>query len=61
MKLWDLRKPDPVFTLDIGEEYISDMITNEAQKYLVCAGGDGILTSIDLKARYLYYYMFIIL
>ncbi|CAK1549860.1 unnamed protein product [Leptosia nina] len=54
VKLWDLRSQNPVFTLKIGEEYISDMITNEAQKYLVCAGGDGILTSIDLKASKIY-------
>lgn len=47
-----MRKQDPIFTLKIGEDYISDMTTNEAQKYLVCAGGDGTLTSIDLKARY---------
>lgn len=51
MKLWDLRKPDPIFTINIGNEYVSDMISNDAQKYLVCAGGDGTLTSIDLKAR----------
>ncbi|CAG4944885.1 unnamed protein product [Colias eurytheme] len=54
VKLWDMRKADPVFTLKIGEDYISDMITNEAQKYLVCAGGDGMLTSIDLKASKIY-------
>ncbi|XP_045762829.1 WD repeat-containing protein 55 homolog isoform X2 [Maniola jurtina] len=50
VKLWDLRRQDPIFAMKIGEEYISDMITNEAQKYLVCTGGDGMLTSIDLKA-----------
>ncbi|XP_045520685.1 WD repeat-containing protein 55 homolog [Pieris brassicae] len=54
VKLWDLRKKDPIFTLKIGEDYISDIITNEAQKYLVCAGGDGTLTSIDLKASKIY-------
>lgn len=51
VKLWDTRKADPIFTLKISEEYISDMITNDAQKYLVCTSGDGVLTSIDLKAR----------
>ncbi|XP_069357625.1 WD repeat-containing protein 55 homolog isoform X1 [Maniola hyperantus] len=54
VKLWDLRRQDPIFTIKIGEEYISDMITNEAQKYLVCTGGDGMLTSIDLKASKIY-------
>ncbi|XP_021205571.1 WD repeat-containing protein 55 homolog isoform X1 [Bombyx mori] len=54
VKLWDVRKPDPVFSIKIGEEYISDMITNDAQKYLVCSDGSGILTSIDLKASKIY-------
>uniref|UniRef100_A0A2A4K3F4 WD repeat-containing protein 55 homolog n=1 Tax=Heliothis virescens TaxID=7102 RepID=A0A2A4K3F4_HELVI len=54
VKLWDLRKPDPVFSIKIGEETVSDMITNDAQKYLVCASGDGILTSIDLKGSKIY-------
>lgn len=46
-----MRKPDPVFSIKIGDDHVSDMITNDAQKYLVCAAGDGVLTSIDLKAR----------
>ncbi|XP_049865977.1 WD repeat-containing protein 55 homolog isoform X2 [Pectinophora gossypiella] len=54
VKLWDIRKPDPVFTLKIGDEHVSDMITNDAQKYLVCAGGDGVLTTIDLKGSKIY-------
>ncbi|XP_068621172.1 WD repeat-containing protein 55 homolog [Battus philenor] len=54
VKLWDLRKPDSVFSIKTGEEYVSDMITNDAQKYLVCAGGDGVLTSIDLKGSKIY-------
>lgn len=41
-----------MFTIKIGEEYVSDMITNDTQKYLVCAGGDGVLTTIDLKGGY---------
>ncbi|CAH2066617.1 unnamed protein product, partial [Iphiclides podalirius] len=49
VKLWDLRKSNPLFSIKIGEEYVSEMITNDTQKYLVCAGGDGVLTSIDLK------------
>lgn len=51
VKLWDIRKPEPVFSIKVGEEHVSDMITNDAQKYLVCASGDGVLTSIDLKGR----------
>ncbi|CAH0726686.1 unnamed protein product, partial [Brenthis ino] len=54
VKLWDLRKQDAIFSIKVGEEYVSDMITNEAQKYLVCAGGDGMLTSIDLKGSKIY-------
>lgn len=54
VKLWDTRKPNPVFSINIGEEYVADMITNEAEKYLVCAGGDGILTTIDLKSSKIY-------
>ncbi|KAJ0181806.1 hypothetical protein K1T71_002528 [Dendrolimus kikuchii] len=54
VKLWDTRKRDPIFSIKIGEEYVSDMITNEAQKYLICAAGDGTLTSIDLKGSKIY-------
>ncbi|XP_053602445.1 WD repeat-containing protein 55 homolog [Plodia interpunctella] len=54
IKLWDLRKPGAIFSLKIGEDYVSDMITNDSQKYLVCAGGDGVLSSVDLKASKLY-------
>lgn len=54
VKLWDLRRQDAIFSIKVGEEYISDMITNEAQKYLVCAGGDGMLTTIDLKGSKIY-------
>ncbi|RVE47761.1 hypothetical protein evm_007516 [Chilo suppressalis] len=54
VKLWDMRKPDPIFSIKVGEEYVSDMVTNEAQKYLVCSGGDGVLTTVDLKASKIY-------
>ncbi|XP_050675855.1 WD repeat-containing protein 55 homolog isoform X2 [Leptidea sinapis] len=54
VKLWDTRKSEAVFTIKIGEEYVSDVVTTEAQKYLACSAGDGILTSIDLKASKIY-------
>ncbi|GBP40345.1 WD repeat-containing protein 55 homolog [Eumeta japonica] len=54
VKLWDMRKPEACFKIKIGEDNVADMITNETQKYLVCAGGDGALTSIDLKASKIY-------
>ncbi|KAG6454023.1 hypothetical protein O3G_MSEX008482 [Manduca sexta] len=54
VKLWDMRKETPVFNIKVGEEHVSDMLTNEDQKYLVCAGGDGVLNTIDLKGRKIY-------
>ncbi|XP_063838863.1 WD repeat-containing protein 55 homolog isoform X2 [Ostrinia nubilalis] len=54
VKMWDMRKADPIFSIKIGDEHVSDMITNDAQKYLVCAGGDGVLTCLDLKASKIY-------
>ncbi|XP_041978961.1 WD repeat-containing protein 55 homolog [Aricia agestis] len=54
VKLWDLRKQDPIFDIKVGEDHVADMITNESQKYLVCAGGDGLLTTIDLKGSKIY-------
>ncbi|OWR44900.1 putative WD-repeat protein [Danaus plexippus plexippus] len=54
VKLWDMRKQDAVFSIKVGEEHVSDMITNDAQKYLVCSGGDGVLTTIDLKGSKIY-------
>lgn len=53
VKLWDLRKKQqkPVFSLKKNEDFISDIITNEQQKHLVCSSGDGSLTTIDLAER----------
>ncbi|KAF2898961.1 hypothetical protein ILUMI_07222 [Ignelater luminosus] len=54
VKLWDLRvKKDEkaVFSLKKNEDYISDITSNEAQKYLLCSSGDGSLTTIDLQNR----------
>ncbi|CAG9784463.1 unnamed protein product [Diatraea saccharalis] len=54
VKLWDMRKPEPVFSIKVGDDYVSDLVTNEAQKYLVCSGGDGVLTTIDMRASKIY-------
>lgn len=40
-----------MFSLKKNEDYISDMITNEQQRHLVCSSGDGSLTTIDLGER----------
>lgn len=54
IKLWDLRtkQQSSIFSLKKNEDYISDMITNEQRKHLVCSSGDGSLTTIDIGGRY---------
>jgi WD40 repeat protein len=49
VKLWDMRKSNPVWSLKEMDDYVSCMVTTEAQKYLVCASGEGTVTSIDLR------------
>lgn len=51
--MWDdrERKPKPIFSIKASDEHISDMITNSTGKYLVCAGGDGVLHTINMNAR----------
>lgn len=53
IKLWDLRQKSDncVWRTKKNEDYISDMVTNESKKYLLCASGDGSLTTIDLEKR----------
>lgn len=54
VKLWDLRIRDDdrqIYTIKRNEDYISDIITNEDQKYLLCSSGDGCLTTVDLHNR----------
>lgn len=54
IKLWDLRsnKSSPIFTVGKNEDYISDIITNDTEKYIVCSSGDGSLTTLDLENRF---------
>ncbi|XP_043269333.1 WD repeat-containing protein 55 homolog isoform X2 [Venturia canescens] len=56
VKFWDIRRSgnDPVFSMKEMEDYVSTMITNSEKKYLVCASGDGSLTTINLSARKLH-------
>ncbi|XP_066590244.1 WD repeat-containing protein 55 homolog [Prorops nasuta] len=53
VKLWDLRQQgsQPIFSIKKMEDYVSDMITNNEGKYLVCSSGDGSLTSFNLPAK----------
>ncbi|XP_050297333.1 WD repeat-containing protein 55 homolog [Anthonomus grandis grandis] len=53
IKLWDQRQngDKPIYKTKKNEDYITDMITNESHKYLVCSSGDGSLTTIDLEKR----------
>ncbi|XP_033216117.1 WD repeat-containing protein 55 homolog [Belonocnema kinseyi] len=53
VKLWDLRQPgtQPIFSLKEMEEYVSAMVTNSDGKYLVCASGDGSLTTINIPGK----------
>ncbi|XP_046831595.1 WD repeat-containing protein 55 homolog isoform X1 [Vespa crabro] len=56
VKLWDLRQKGntPIFSIKQMEDYVSAMITNSDNKYLVCASGDGSLTTINMPARKLH-------
>ncbi|KAG4068305.1 hypothetical protein HA402_007825 [Bradysia odoriphaga] len=53
VKVWDLRERDskPIFSLKEVDDYISDMLTNEAKKILLTTSGDGLLTAINIGAR----------
>lgn len=56
VKLWDLRQRGntPAFSLKEMEDYVSAIITNRDAKYLVCASGDGSLTTINIPGKKLY-------
>lgn len=55
-KVWDLRQKGdtPIFSIKQMEDYVSAMITNSDNKYLVCASGDGSLTTFNMPARKLH-------
>lgn len=36
------------------EDYVSSMVTNEDQRYLVCASGDGTLTTLNIRGKKLH-------
>ncbi|XP_073833013.1 WD repeat-containing protein 55 homolog isoform X2 [Musca autumnalis] len=54
VKLWDLRTKNEIFALKEVEDYISQMLTNEAGKLLLVTSGDGYLTTLNIGARKLY-------
>ena len=33
------------------EDFVSDMVTNEAKKVLVCSSGDGTITSFNISSK----------
>ncbi|KAI4497413.1 hypothetical protein M0802_007424 [Mischocyttarus mexicanus] len=44
----------PIFSIKKMEDFVSGMITNTDNKYLVCSSGDGSLTTINMPARKLH-------
>ncbi|XP_030748099.1 WD repeat-containing protein 55 homolog [Sitophilus oryzae] len=52
IKLWDSRQKDgPIYKTKRNEDYISDIVTDEAHRYLLCSSGDGSLTTLNLEKR----------
>ncbi|XP_065359406.1 WD repeat-containing protein 55 homolog [Calliphora vicina] len=54
VKLWDLRTKNEIFALKEVEDYITQILTNDAGKLLMVTSGDGYLTTINIAARKLY-------
>lgn len=40
-----------MFSLKKMEDYVSAIVTNEDAKYLVCASGDGSLTTFNIPGK----------
>ncbi|XP_044750493.1 WD repeat-containing protein 55 homolog [Coccinella septempunctata] len=51
VRLWDPRVDTQIYKARKNEDYISEMITNEEEQYLLCTSGDGSLTTFDLRKR----------
>ncbi|XP_033201409.1 WD repeat-containing protein 55 homolog [Bombus vancouverensis nearcticus] len=56
VKMWDLRQREnkPIFSLKKMEDYVSAIVTNKEGKYLVCASGDGCLTTFNIPGKKLH-------
>lgn len=59
-QVWDLRRKgnEPIFSIKGMEDYVSAMITNRDAKYLVCASGDGSLTTLNIPERKMHLQVF---
>lgn len=51
ISVWDIRREKPVMSFKSMEDFVSDMITTDAKKFLVCSSGDGTITSFNIPAR----------
>lgn len=55
LKVWDSRiTNNSLFSIKIVEDYISQIISNDAQKLLISSSGDGYLTSVNFAQRKIY-------
>ncbi|KAK6637781.1 hypothetical protein RUM44_008203 [Polyplax serrata] len=51
IKVWDIRRDTPVMSFKKMEDFVSDIITNDAKKFLVCSSGDGTITSFNMSTK----------
>ncbi|XP_047003608.1 WD repeat-containing protein 55 homolog [Schistocerca americana] len=54
VKVWDVRRSDPVFSIKETDDYVTSMITNEDKQFLVYSSGEGTITSVNLRSRKLH-------
>jgi WD40 repeat protein len=54
--VWDCRQSNtnPIFSLKEMDDFVTSMITNDDKKYLVCASGDGTITTINMRTKKLH-------
>ncbi|XP_037070061.1 WD repeat-containing protein 55 homolog isoform X2 [Pollicipes pollicipes] len=51
VKLWDYRTRAEVMSVKQCEDYISDLICDDDQRWLVASSGEGTITSFSLRTR----------
>ncbi|MCL4126644.1 UNVERIFIED_CONTAM: hypothetical protein GTU68_064733 [Idotea baltica] len=51
VKLWDVRKPEAVFSEKCGEQTISSLMSCRAKKFLSATVTDGSITGFNLRKR----------
>lgn len=54
ISVWDRRQQRSVFSLKEMEDFVSSMLTNDDKMFLVCASGDGTLTTINMRTKKLH-------